>query len=62
MVVAAGPYVRDDNYSVLGEMDIRLNGMCSNFHGSLKCSHCVLWMRRLVPSMGDGLRKSTARC
>lgn len=54
---AGQTHMRQDGYAVPGQMHVRLDRVRANLDGALEGAHRVLRPRRLVASMGDGLRQ-----
>ena len=54
-------YMRKNDDVIFGQMNVGLEGVSAYFGGGFEGSHGVFWMRGFVASMGDGLRKLSAR-
>jgi hypothetical protein len=46
-------YMRQYDDLVLGEVDVRFNGVCADFYGGAECAERVFWICSFVASMGD---------
>ena len=50
--------MREDHYSVLGEVQIRLQGVSACFHSGFEGGKCILRMVEFVASVRDYLRSA----